>query len=417
MPIKVKRVRRKQDVARAVDLAARVFSTYFVGAEQWSEMLRLDPGYAPGQTFVVERDGEFVSHARVTLRHVRLGQQVGLLGGIGDVATHPAHRGRGYGSACLEEAIRFMDEAGCCVSMLGTGRFSFYGRLGWEIAVPNYRVQVSAAAVPAGASDRYGRRRFRLDQDLPAVMALYDDYHADRLLSVVRDEDYWRRQMEFSMQLPAGGPWGYVKEDPEGFIVITDTSKSVVAYARSRYPGETHEVVEAAARDRRAALALLAHLAERYRERREMVLEEPPDSLLADVALTECGAQCAFSRSGTMVRIIDVARLFRVLAPELGARLQASELAASSGALRLKTEIGSATLEWDRGEVSVSRARRGPRLEMPYRKLTQLIAGYRSPASVLEQAGLVGEVGPAQTRALEVLFPRRFPHMRMVDRF
>jgi predicted acetyltransferase len=415
MAIRAKRIKSKQDLARAVDLAARVFSSYFTGVQQWGEVLRLDPGYSPGQTFVVERGGEFVSHVRVTLRSIRLGDQVGLLGGIGDVATHPAYRNKGYGSACLEEAIRFMQEAGCCLSALGTGRFSFYGRLGWEIAIPGCRVQLSASGPPAEALDGYSRRRFRPDKDLPAVMSLYDTYNAGRLLNVARTEGYWRRQMEFSVQPPFDGPWGYVKEDPEGFVVIVDARRSVVAYARSRRGEERHEVVEAAARDRRAALALLAHLAEQYRHRREIVLDEPPDGMLAEVALTACGGQCTFSRSGTMVRIIDLRRLFETLAPELAVRLRASELAGARGALRLVTDIGSVTLEYEGGEVTASRGRRAPGLELPQRRLVQMVTGYRSPASVLEELGRGGDV--AQARLLEVLFPRRFAHMRALDRF
>ncbi|UCH33810.1 MAG: GNAT family N-acetyltransferase [Armatimonadota bacterium] len=417
MAVKAKRVKSKQDLARAVDLAARVFSNYFVGVQQWTDVLRIDPGYAPGQTFVVERDGQFVSHCRVTMRHIRLGSQVGLLGGIGDVATHAGYQNRGYGSACLEEAIRFMEEAGCCLSSLGTGRFSFYGRLGWEVAVPGYRVQLRTDRPPPEALDGYARRRFEPDRDLPAVMGLFEAYTAGRLFSAVRSEDYWRRQMEFTAKPPFDGPWGFGKEDVERFTVITDSSRAVAAYARSRRGDERLELVEAVARDRAAARALLAHLAEQYRHRREIVLDEPPDSLIAVVALTDCGGQCTVAHSGTMVRIIDLRRLFDLLAPEFGVRIRASELAETAGALRLETEIGSVTLEWNRGEVAVSKARKGWRLEIPHRRLTQIVTGYRSPASVLEESGRLGALEPDQARALDVLFPRRYSHMHALDRF
>jgi predicted acetyltransferase len=417
MPIKAKRISSKRDIARAVDLAARVFSDYYVGVEQWSEVVRVDPGYAPGQTFVVERGGEFVSQVRVTKRRVRLGQQVGLLGGIGDVATDPAHRNRGYASACLREAIRFMQEAGCCLSGLGTGAFSFYRRLGWEIACPSYRVQVSTAGPPPEALDGFGRRRFRMPDDLPSVMALFDAYNAGRLMSVARDEKYWRRQIGFSTKGPAGGPWGYAKEDPDGFIVIIDRAREIVAYARSHHGAERHAVIEIAARDRRAALALLAHLGEQFRHRREIVIDEPPDSLVAEVALADCGGSCTVTRGGKMVRIIDLRLLFELLAPELGLRLRSSELADTAGALRLKTEIGSVAIEWDHGDVGLSRLTKGWRLQIAHRQLAQMITGYRSSQSVLEELGRLGDVEPALGRALAVLFPRRYPHIHVLDRF
>ena len=417
MPVKAKRISSKRDIARAVDLAARVFSTYYVGVEQWMEMIRLDPGYAPGQTIAIEENGEFVSQLRISMRHIRLGSEVGLLGGIGDVATNPAHRERGYGSACLREAIRFMQEASCCLSSLGTGRFSFYRRLGWEIACPGYRVQLSTAGPPPEALDGFGRRRFRMPDDLPAVMALFEAYNAGRLMSVARTETYWRRQLGFSMKEPGGGPWGYAKEDPNGFIVITDRARDIVAYARSHRGDERHQVVEAVARDRRAALALLAHLGEQFRHRREIVIDEPPDSLIADVALADCGGSCTVSRSGNLIRIIDLRRLFELMAPELGLRLKSSELADNTGALRLKTEIGSVTIAWDHGDVGLSRVTKGWRLEVPHRRLAQMITGYRSPQSVLEELGRLGDVEPALARALAVLFPTRYPHTHVLDRF
>jgi predicted acetyltransferase len=420
MPIRAKRISHKRDLARAVDLAARVFSTYYLGIEQWSDVLRLDPGYAPGQTFVVERGGEFISHVRVTLRQVRIGDQLGLLGGIGDVATNPKYRNRGYASACLQAAIGFMREAGCCLSSLGTGRLSFYRRLGWEIAMPEYRTQIGTDSAPAEAMRGYSRQRFRLDRDLDGVMRLHAAYNAGRMLSVARTKRYWRRQLAFNLKPQAGGPWGFTKEDPQGFIVITDRRGRIAAYARSRYTQERHELAEAAARDRASALALLAHLAQEYRARREIVLDEPPDGLIAEVALTDCGGSCTIARSGRMVRIIDLARLFELMAPLLSARLRQSELADDSGALRLNTELGAVILAWEHGEVSLLPGRRSRgawRLDLPYRGLTQIVTGYRSAASVLEESGRIGELQPSQLRALETLFPRGYAHMNRPDWF
>ena len=417
MPVKAKRISSKRDIARAVDLAARVFSTYYVGVEQWMEMIRLDPGYAPGQTIAIEENGEFVSQLRISMRHIRLGERVGLLGGIGDVATHPAYENQGYASACLEQATRFMQEAGCCVSSLTAARFSFYRRAGWEIAMPDYRLHVETAKAPAAALEGYARRRFNLATDLPAVMAVYETYAAQRLFSAVRSEDDWRRQLEFNQKQPFGGPWGFIKEDPDGFWVITDSSDSIVAYARSRPTAERHEVAEAAARDRRSGLALVSHLAQEYCHRRELVICEPPDGVLGDVALVDCGGSSTVSRRETMVKIINLRRLFELMAPLFSERLKRSELAKTRGALRLETEIGAVTLEWDKGAVAVSGARTGTRVELPHRNLAQVVTGYRLPASVMAELGRLAEVESAQARALEVLFPRAFAYMNRPDSF
>lgn len=83
-----------------------------------------------GQHFVLDEDGEILSHASVVERVLEIGGRPLRTGYVEAVATDPGAQGRGHGSAVMAAAtehIRAMFELG----VLGTGRHAFYERLGW----------------------------------------------------------------------------------------------------------------------------------------------------------------------------------------------------------------------------------------------------------------------------------------------
>jgi aminoglycoside 2'-N-acetyltransferase I len=84
-----------------------------------------------GLHFVLEVDGEIVTHAAVVERLLHIGDRPVRAGYVEAVATIPAHDGRGFGSRVMSEVnthIRGAYELGA----LGTGRHHFYERLGWQ---------------------------------------------------------------------------------------------------------------------------------------------------------------------------------------------------------------------------------------------------------------------------------------------
>ena len=84
-----------------------------------------------GRHHLVEDAGEVVAHASVVPRVLEVGGRPLRTGYVEAVATAPARQGAGLGSAVMAAAgaeIRQGYELGA----LGTGRHSFYERLGWE---------------------------------------------------------------------------------------------------------------------------------------------------------------------------------------------------------------------------------------------------------------------------------------------
>jgi predicted acetyltransferase len=140
-----------------------------------------------------------------------------VLGGIGSVATLPEYRRRGLATALLERAIDEMRARNMGLSLLFSGRESFYGGLGWVPLGHPVHIVHSAGDSPRASSSSLGRPFH--ESDLSAVEQLYDRYTRDLDACTVRDAAYWRGQLRY-----AGNP-------DETFHVV-ERDRVVVAYAR-----------------------------------------------------------------------------------------------------------------------------------------------------------------------------------------
>jgi aminoglycoside 2'-N-acetyltransferase I len=81
---------------------------------------------------VLELDGEIVAHASVVERRLHVDGRPLRTGYVEAVATAPDRQGKGLGSVVMRDVtsyVREMFELGA----LGTGRVSFYERLGWLV--------------------------------------------------------------------------------------------------------------------------------------------------------------------------------------------------------------------------------------------------------------------------------------------
>jgi aminoglycoside 2'-N-acetyltransferase I len=84
-----------------------------------------------GRHWLIELDGRVVSHAAVVERVLSAGGRPLRTGYVEAVATLPGYQRRGLGSRVMTEAgdlVRRSFELGA----LGTDRFAFYERLGWQ---------------------------------------------------------------------------------------------------------------------------------------------------------------------------------------------------------------------------------------------------------------------------------------------
>jgi predicted acetyltransferase len=118
-------------------------------------------------TFVMEQDGQIVSHVGVYPLEVEIHATRWSIAGIGGVGTLPAARGKGYMTQLLYHVLDAMRERGYVLSWLGGDR-QRYNTFGWESAGSNYELTFSRRAL-----DRAG-----LGQDAPVEILASDPAEA-----------------------------------------------------------------------------------------------------------------------------------------------------------------------------------------------------------------------------------------------
>ncbi len=83
--------------------------------------------------FIIKERGRLVSHVGLYPMQAVACESNIKVGGIGDVATHPAYQGKGYMSKLLEYSMSEMRERDIPISFLG-GDTQRYRHFGWETA-------------------------------------------------------------------------------------------------------------------------------------------------------------------------------------------------------------------------------------------------------------------------------------------
>jgi predicted acetyltransferase len=85
--------------------------------------------------FVTDESGELVSYTGVVDRIARFDGADVLVGGIGGVATHPAHRGKGYAPLGMGRALDFLLGRGAAFGLLvcRDELVDYYRDLGWRL--------------------------------------------------------------------------------------------------------------------------------------------------------------------------------------------------------------------------------------------------------------------------------------------
>jgi aminoglycoside 2'-N-acetyltransferase I len=105
----------------------------------WAAFVEDDEGFSEddwehglgGVHVVLDVEGLILAHASVVERMLEIDGQPFRTGYLEAVAARPGHEGLGYGSAVVGPASDVIRER-YDLGALGTSRFGFYERLGWE---------------------------------------------------------------------------------------------------------------------------------------------------------------------------------------------------------------------------------------------------------------------------------------------
>ena len=216
---------RAADRGAVLDLLEHAFGV----RELFARYMDHDAAFAYGDFWLALDGGRPVSCVQIFSRTIRLRGEAVKLGGIGSVATHASARGKGLASDLLRRAIDSMRARGMALSLLFTGRFTFYEPLGWQQM--SLRFFKLAAGARIGSVDPDTLERAFRPADLERVAALYELY--TELLSgpTIRDARYWAGQLR-----TAGTP----EED----FRVAERDGEIVAYVRAASFGGRVRVLE-----------------------------------------------------------------------------------------------------------------------------------------------------------------------------
>lgn len=194
----------------------------FDDREWFRRSCEADPWHSPELHRICEVDGQVVSALRICRRWLRYGESVLELAGIGDVTTLPEHRGKGYSTMVLRDAIAWMGEHRCDFSILFTGIFDFYRRVGYD-TIPRRRDVFSLEDAPSPPSFAT-MPEFDEAKHLSGLMRLHEKAGRGRVGAMLRTPTYWRGRLA-------------MRSDARQVLVATSEGR-VTAYAVCEYGDE-----------------------------------------------------------------------------------------------------------------------------------------------------------------------------------
>jgi predicted acetyltransferase len=351
------------------------------------------------------KHGAFANGRLVATTHVHpFGQFFGgrsvPMGGVGDVAVAPEHRGRGLARRIMTEALRAMRARGEVVSTLFPATTTLYRGLGYELAGAAVWHQVSPRWLQElRGSSSLETRRVEKDDDPSGIRRCYQRVAPGINGWLDRDDHRWQSLWRWWQ----AGQYVYACENSDGEV------EAYLVYRHEPTPPGTHgdfgmrveQIVAATPEGLRAAwwtLASSASLVDAV-----TFTASPEDALLLIMPEQRTSVR---GQVRWLLRIVDVQGAVAArgyppsLTIEVPLRVDDAILSENSGAWTLRVADGEGRLEAGGGD--------GPRLGIG--ALSSLYTGWASTAT-LARAGLLEGGSPPQLRALDAAFAGPTPWM------
>jgi predicted acetyltransferase len=388
------------DLEQIADLVARVFvrKSYFDIYRDRMNYQTSDPYFKPEHSRVIKEDGQIVSHVSIVEKHMRIGRSLVKVAGIGDVCTHPRHRGKSYCRILMEDAIRYMQHNGYPLSML-YGIPAYYHKFGYIESMGTYSAYLKVKPL-LELPVKHTLRPCKAE-DTGILNDLYNAAYNKKTGSMKRVVTHW-----------------YKLQDPKRVLIATGKSGEIIGYAISSLEGfQPFFVQEAVMDEYGVGRSFLGHYAKEAdkREQTELELRLYPTHPLVLLAETLGGRfEARYKREGeghAMLRIINLHDTLAAIVEELQGRLDASSLGIKNLSFRIKTDqAGQADLLIQDGRLRIEKDLCPQKTvwEVAQNMLTRLIVGYHS----LEQVRMRNpelKVPGDLADVLSVLFPRQEP--------
>jgi len=384
-----------EEVEEQVRAGAHAFSSHYQGLLDAFKRHQSYPRHKREFSRIAVVDGRIASGLIIVDKTLIIGKARLRTAGIGDVFTHPDYRKKGYATAVLRDAVRFMKEEGFVLSCL-FGIQDFYDRAaGFASALCNGTLTVATAdAARCKGRASVVRLSARL---LETIMSLRDEENRRLGFGFDRPREWWdylvnRRGWKKATVFATGNkPFAYACLGEEDSLRVYEYACQPEGYE--------------------AFLGGLARHAQRKRLK-EVRITTPPDHPFCDFALQYGGnLQLSYCRNGGgMMRIVNLDAMAVGMRAEWEERLRHSPLRGWTGELAFLTDLGKFGLTVRGGVITVrpgETVRGAATVRVPQRRLIQLLVGYRSVATVAHDPDV--RIPAAALSVVEALFPHRHP--------
>jgi predicted N-acetyltransferase YhbS len=233
----------RKELEEVVDLCDAAFPK--TEKEYFVRHVLKDKTLEPSDTRVLVKDRKILSSVQVFPRTMYVKGKKLTFGGIGNVATLPAQRGKGYAGMVMQDALNYIKSKKLRIALLSTTINSYYEKFGFT-TIMRHCVSIDLP----GMQKHPEVRAFDQYRDLNAVMGLYEKYNNKGTGPVVRDSKYWHSQLDFC------------GEDKD-FFFIYDDGGEILGFIRAKRKTDRVQVLEYAFADHRRNIiqSLFEHLA------------------------------------------------------------------------------------------------------------------------------------------------------------
>lgn len=349
-----------------------------------------DPCFTPEYTRVCSVGGRLVSAVQICERRIRVGNTILLMGGIGNVGTDPDFRGKGYSTQLLRDSIGAMESAGMDFSVLYTGIHSFYERLGWR-AIP-YTFNTGRLKKSLDDMQSYRLRPCNWDEDIDAVISIYDDFNKSRSGTAIRSREYWMQ-------------WIKARSGNGSSFLIADGVDGISGYIQCNHDAENIWLREIGYRPKDYATAerlVNGAILDAHSKGVRLFWCYLPNEPDIDGAVYS-NAESAEERhaSGGMYRIINIESMLNRLQPELSERLILMEKSSCMLRINVNGEIHETLISGYASDEPVT-------INLDWRKFISLLFDLNDTQPD----------GDVENRAIiEALFPRNYSISWSLDHF
>jgi len=179
-----------EELKKVVELCDKAFDK--TPYEYFERHILKDRTLQPEHTRILLLDDEVVSSVQIFPRKMISKDKIISFGGIGNVATLPDKRKKGFAQMLMLDAINYMKEIGYEFSLLTTTINKYYEKFGYK-TLTRHIIEINDIS----PKNYDSVQAFDIDKHFNSIKEIYELYNQNSIGPTKRDDIYWLAQFDF----------------------------------------------------------------------------------------------------------------------------------------------------------------------------------------------------------------------------